>query len=153
MATSDESAFINNFGLHDLDLGYWSGANIGTCSMSSAPSVSQIQSAVASQQPGLSLYNYSADEVGACTNLYSSLQQWGRNLHQAGVNQLVTMAPVSQLMDDGSGTGRSAVDIWVVLPDMYDANTSSIQTALQKGNEVWSYNTLVQDAVLSKMGD
>ncbi len=133
-------------GYRDYNLAYWSGANIGTCSMPAPPSVSQLKSTVAAQQPGLDLYNYTADEVGACTNLYTALQQWGLNLHQAGVNQLVTMAPVPQLFSDGSGTGRSAVDIWVVLPDMYDANTANIQSALAKGDQVWSYNTLIQDA-------
>ncbi len=138
------------YGLHDDNLGYWSGANIGNCTMSSAPSVSQIQSTASAQASGIGLYDYSADEVGSCTNLYTTIQQWGYNLHQAGVNQLITIAPVTALFSDGSGTGRSAVDIWVVLPDMYDGDVPNIQTALAKGDQVWSYNTLVQDSYSPK---
>ncbi len=88
---------LMSYGFHDTNLGYWSGANIGNWTMSAPPTVSQIQSSVATQQPGLLTYNYTADEVGNCTNLYTSLQQWGLNLHQGGSNQLVTMAPVPQL--------------------------------------------------------
>src|SRR5690606_26710671 len=47
--------------------------------------------------------------------------------------------------DDGSGSGRSAVDTWVVLPKQYDANPGLVNQALQKGDEVWSYNALMQD--------
>lgn len=143
-------ATLKAYGFRDDNLAYWSGANIGNCTMSSAPSVSQISSTASAQQSGLALYNYTADEVGSCSNLYTSLQQWGYNLHQAGVNQLVTMGPVPQLFSDGSGTGRSAVDIWGVLPDMYDADVANIQTALGKGDQVWSYNTLVQDSYSPK---
>ncbi len=118
--------------------------------MSAAPSVSTLQSAVKSNQSGLKLFNFTADEIGSCSNLYTSIQQWARNLHQAGVNNLVTMAPVSQLMDDGSGTGRSAVDIWTMLPIMYNQAPAMVTTALQKGDQAWSANTLVQDAYSPK---
>ncbi len=40
-------------------------------------------------------------------------------MHAAGIANLVTMTPTPELLDDGSGTGRSAIDIWVVLPVMY----------------------------------
>ena len=55
------------------------------------------------------------------------------------------MAPVPELYDDGSGTGRSAVDVWTVLPKMYDRSRARIAEVLQKGDKVWSYNALVQD--------
>ena len=64
------------------------------------------------------LYDYSADEIGACPNLYSTVQSWAMNIHAAGLKNLVTMAPTPALFDDGSTTGRSAVDIWVMLPMM-----------------------------------
>ena len=147
---SEQPSLISGYGLATSNLGFWSGADVGNCTMSAAPPVSQMQSAVASNQPGLKLYDYSADEVGSCTNLYTSIQQWGRNLHQAGVDNLVTMAPVTPLMDDGSGTGRSAVDIWVMLPVTYNVSPAMVATALQKGDQAWSYNTLVQDAYSPK---
>ena len=55
------------------------------------------------------------------------------------------MAPDEDLFDDGSGTGRSAVDIWVVLPRQYETCKELIRKAQQKGDQVWSYNCLVQD--------
>jgi hypothetical protein len=118
--------------------------------MSAAPSVATFQALAAAQQPGLYLYDYSADEIGNCSNLYTTLKQWGYNMHKAGINNLVTMTPVTALFDDGSGTGRSAVDDWVVLPVMYDHGASMVQQALLKGDKVWSYNTLVQDAYSPK---
>jgi hypothetical protein len=38
-----------------------------------------------SAQPGLMLYDYSADEIGHCTNLYPTIRQWAKNMHQAGI--------------------------------------------------------------------
>src|SRR5439155_22124328 len=104
----------------------------------------------AAQAPGLPLYDYSADEIDSCTNLYTTLQQWARNMHQAGINNLVTMSPTPALYSDGSGTGRSAVDIWVMLPLMYDSAQSQVQYVQQKGDSTWSYNTLVQDSYSPK---
>ena len=118
--------------------------------MSAAPSTSQLMATAASQKPGLYLYNYTADEIGNCTNLLQTIQQWGYNLHQAGIDNLITMKPIPQLYDDGSGSGRSAVDIWTLLPVMYDAAVSNVQYVLAKGDKAWSYNALVQDAYSPK---
>jgi hypothetical protein len=147
---SEESALVSQFGLQSIGLPFFSGADAGNCTMSPAPSVASVQAAAASQQPGLYLYAYSADEIGACTGLYPTVQSWGKALHQAGVNNLVTMAPVPQLFDDGSGSGRSAVDDWTVLPVEYDGAKTAIGQAIAKGDHIWSYNTLVQDAYSPK---
>src|SRR5882724_742362 len=53
-----------------------------------------------------------------------------------------TMSPNPALYSDGSGSGRSAVDIWVLLPLMYNNSKSEVNRVLQKGDSVWSYNTL-----------
>jgi hypothetical protein len=98
----------------------------------------------------LFLYNYTADEIGACSSLTSQLQQWARNLHAAGIKNLVTMAPAPALMDDGSGTGRSAVDVWAMLPVTYDHSVANVLAAQAKGDEAWSYNALVQDSYSPK---
>lgn len=110
--------------------------------MSAAPSAGQFKSLAAAQQPGLMLYNYSADEIGHCTNIYPTIQQWAQNMHQAGIKNLITMSPNPALYSDGSGSGRSAVDIWVLLPLMYNNSKSEVNRVLQKGDSVWSYNTL-----------
>jgi hypothetical protein len=118
--------------------------------MSPAPSVSEFKSLAAAQQPGLMLYDYSADEIGHCTGLYPTIKQWANNMHQAGIKNLISMSPTPALYSDGSGTGRSAVDIWVLLPLMYNRSKTQVGEVLKKGDSVWSYNTLVQDAYSPK---
>jgi Domain of unknown function (DUF4091) len=140
-----QTTLMNSYGLNAADLGFYSGASYGNCQMSAAPSVASIKTAAAAQQSGLLLYDYSADEIDGCTNLFSDVKQWARNLHAAGIDNLITMGPRAELFDDGSGTGRSAVDIWVVLPDTYNTDLGNVQLALKKGDQVWSYNTEVQD--------
>lgn len=140
-----ERDLIDRWGLKSVNLPFWSGADSDNGQMNPAPAVADIQAEIALHQPELFKYVYSADEIDAFPNLYESMRQWGRAIHQAGANNLVVMAPVPELFDDGSGTGRSAVDIWVVLPKMYEQSANNIATALQKGDQVWSYNSLVQD--------
>ncbi len=137
-------------GLNATDTGPFSGADVGNCKMSSAPDVSQFKLRAQNQQPGVLLYDYSADEIGHCSNLYPTIRQWGYNMHQAGINNLVSMSPTPALYSDGSGTGRSAVDIWVLLPVMYTSAKAEVDHVLKKGDSVWSYNTLVQDAYSPK---
>jgi hypothetical protein len=64
------------------------------------------------------------------------------------------MAPVPELLDDGSGTGRSAVDVWVMLPSTYDQAQAQtpprVTQVLTKGDAAWSYNALVQDSYSPK---
>ncbi len=129
---------------------FFSGANVSNCSMSAAPSAGNFAASAAAQQPGLYQFDYSADEINQCPSLFPVLQQWAYNMHQAGIRNLVTMPPTPALYDDGSGTGRSAVDIWTMLPIVYDSDLSQIPVALAKGDSLWSYNTLVQDSYSPK---
>jgi hypothetical protein len=137
-------------GLNATDTGPFSGADVGNCKMSPAPPVSEFKARTAGQQSGVLLYDYSADEIGHCKNLYPTIQQWAYNMHQAGISNLVSMSPNPALYSDGSGSGRSAVDIWVLLPVMYNNAKSEVDHVLKKGDAVWSYNTLVQDAYSPK---
>ena len=141
---------MKEHGLSATQTGPFSGADVGRCNMSPAPSVNQFKSVAAAQQPGLMLYDYSADEIGHCSNLYPTIRQWANNMHQAGIKNLISMSPTPALYDDGSGTGRSAVDIWVLLPVMYNNSKTHVGEVLKKGDSVWSYNTLVQDAYSPK---
>ncbi|MDM9381280.1 DUF4091 domain-containing protein [Chlorogloeopsis sp. ULAP01] len=143
--TEDKHELVNKWGLVSTNLGFWSKANIKNCQMVPAPSVKQLQTTASRYQPGLLLYNYTADEIDNCPNLYTTIKQWARNLHSAGIANLITMKPVPELYDDGLGNGRSAVDIWVLLPRMYDEARERVLYVLNKGNQVWSYNALVQD--------
>lgn len=147
---ANQMPLVKGRGLTATDTGPFSGADVGNCRMSPAPSVNEFKSRTAGQQPGVLLYDYSADEIGHCANLYPTIQQWAYNMHQAGIQNLVSISPTPALYSDGSGTGRSAVDIWVLLPVMYNNSKSEVDHVLKKGDSVWSYNTLVQDAYSPK---
>jgi hypothetical protein len=145
-----QRSLMMSSGLTMTDTGFWSGADRSTCAMKPAPSVSSLREATLAHAPGLSLYNYTADEIQKCTNVFSSLRDWGRNLHAAGIKNMVVIAPIQELFDDGAGAGHSAVDIWVILPSQYDTYRDRIQQVLSKGDEVWSYNALSQDSYSPK---
>src|SRR5580698_1720846 len=147
---ASQMPLLKGRGLNATDTGPFSGADVGNCKMAPAPSVSEFKSRTAGQQPGVLLYDYSADEIGHCSNLYPTIKQWANNMHQAGISNLVSISPNPGLYSDGSGTGRSAVDIWVVLPVMYNNAKTEVDHVLKKGDSVWSYNTLVQDAYSPK---
>jgi len=147
---ADQAVLMKQYGLSATHTGPFSGADVGRCSMSPAPSVSHFKSLAAAQQPGLELYDYSADEIGHCSSLYPAIRQWANNMHQAGIKNLISMSPTPALYDDGSGSGRSAVDIWVLLPLMYNNSKGEVAKVIKKGDAVWSYNTLVQDAYSPK---
>lgn len=148
--TADQGSLIKEHGLNATNTGPYGGAYAGHCTMSAAPPVSRFQALASAQQPGLLLYDYSADEIGHCTKIYPTIQQWAANMHKAGINNLVTMSPTPALYSDGSGTGRSAVDIWVLLPLMYEKSKEQVDHVIKKGDSVWSYNTLVQDSYSPK---
>jgi len=145
--TGNQGNDITQYGLNIYDLGFWGKVTFGHCHMSAAPSVSTIQAAVAKQQPGLYLNDYTADPESSCasSNYYNSVISWAVDLHAAGVKQLVSQQPVPQLFNDG--TGRTAVDDWTMLPVDYNgavpANISYVMS--QPGNELWSYNDLIED--------
>lgn len=145
-----ERELIDRWGLTSINLPFWSGAEMSNCRMKPPPSIAEIQTEAALHQSDLFKYVYSADEIDQCPNLYQPLKQWGRVIHQAGLSNLVVMAPVPELYDDGTGTGRSAVSIWVVLPKMYENAVDRIAQVLQKGDQVWSYNSLVQEGYSPK---
>lgn len=142
---AEQRGAIERWGLGATSLDLWSGAQQGACAAEPPPPVEAIRALAATAQPGLMLYTYSADEIDDCTNLYGAIKEWARALHAAGVHNLIPMRPTRELFDDGSGSGRSAVDIWVVLPTMYNAAPDLVAEAQAKGDQVWSYNALVQD--------
>ncbi len=135
----------NNYGYNIASIGFWSGADIDTCKMKEAPDVEDIKARKATYFEKLDCFAYTADEIGHCKALYKQLIEWGQAMHKAGVKQFVVMPPMKELFDDGLGEGRSAVDIWVVLPKQYDGYKPNVDEAIRKGDSVWTYNCLVQD--------
>jgi hypothetical protein len=140
---ANEARFIREFGLNSISAGFWSGADNTTGKMRAAPSAHEFTVARAKHAMDLFVYNYTADEIGPNPALHAPMREWARNMHHADIHNLVTMAPLPELSDDGEG--RSAVDVWVVLPKMYDESRDAILAALKRGDEVWSYNAVVQD--------
>src|SRR5215831_9523779 len=137
--------YRDRFGLNATGLWFFGDASLRNCTMNHAPPVKAIRDAVARYPSNVDKYVYAADEINPCPGLFSTLKQWARNVHEAGAKMLVTVSPTADLLDDGSGTGRSAVDIWVLLPKMERKGRQMVRQVLQKGDEVWSYNCLVQD--------
>ena len=114
------------------------------CTIETPPSVATVTAAVA-QYAGFPTYVYPADEVNGCANLAQNLRLWAQVAHAAGTKTLVTVIPQAALLDDGTGTGRTDVDIWVILPKQYAAALPELPTIFAKGNELWSYTALVQE--------
>ncbi|MCA9836892.1 MAG: DUF4091 domain-containing protein [Trueperaceae bacterium] len=142
---------IANDGLNAADLRFWAHSDID-CQFDNPPSVEEIKARLANYQHNLLVYNYSADEIDRCSNITDKMRAWGRNLHEAGVPQLVVMFPQRQLFDDGNG--RSAVDIWVFSPELYVENRDA-QAILDEAlaiSEAWSYTALMKLDDIPKWG-
>ncbi len=159
-------------GLNTYDMSYYENVSYGACTgdalMPPPPSLKALQAAVEAQQeeyPGPYLADYTADPESSCTNeaFYKSVIAWAQVLHRAsvkgqrGVDNIVSQQPVAALFDDGLGTGRSAVDVWTMLPMNYDlaqltktGGVPNVTYVQRKGDKVWSYNDLVQDAYSPK---
>ena len=141
----DAAGFVQKYQLSSINVGLSSGADYNHGTMSRALSVEEIQQIARQLPSGPLLYNYTADEIVEFPNLYPMIKAWARNLHSAGILNLITMTPVPELFDDGTGSGRSAVDIWVLAPGYYEASTPNVAAVLKKGDRVWTYTALVQD--------
>lgn len=142
-ATTAREGVMHRRGLGSARLDYRSGADVDHCTMKAAPSVDLLRAAAATHDRNLRLYDYSADEVSGCKGLTAPLAAWGRALHAAGIDHLVTVRPRPDLMDDG--TGRPVVDVWVQLPWQLRAMDPVLrERVLSAGGELWSYQALVQ---------
>lgn len=140
-----QNELIDDWGLRLQRLNFSGNASYENCTMDTPPSVEELQKATQEQDERLSLYIYPADEITDCTELNETMKAWGRNAHFVGVKNLVTMFPRTELFDDG--TGQSAVDIWVIYASqlMRTGALQTVQEALNKGNEVWSYTALASE--------
>lgn len=130
--------------LNAAGLGFWSGAESGSCRMSRPPGADQIAQRAASFPRRLLLYNLTAQDIEACPGIIEALRAWARALHEAGVANLVVTPPDPGLGEDGSG--RPMVDIWVVGPSAYRSGPEAVRGAIAAGQEVWATTTLAEDA-------
>jgi len=146
-----QKMLYENYGYNNANLAFWSGADLSNPNMKAPPTASAVSEKKAKFYEKLNLFSYTADEIGGKTDLYDDIVEYAKSLHQGGVKQLITMSPVPELLaDDGLGTGRSAVDIWVMLPKQFENATDNITLAREKGCEIWTYNCLVQDSYSPK---
>ena len=140
--------YDQKFGINTIGTGKWSGADEGNLKMKPAPSPAEWKKIEESFPPEFRsmLSNYTADEISGAKELIDSLKEWGRNMHTgSSIKNLVTMGPVKELFDDGSG--QPAVDIWVLLPLQVEniKYKEGIQHVMSSGGEVWTYTALLQD--------
>jgi len=144
-----EEILNEKYGYNNANLSFWSGADNKNPEMSEAPSESGIQERINLHSSKLKLFNYTADEIINYVDiLKDEIIDYAKVLHKYNVKQLITIPPVTDLLDDG--TGNPAVDIWTILPKDYDANAELIGSAREKGCEIWTYNCLAQDKYAPK---
>jgi hypothetical protein len=145
-----ERQFIEEYGLNISRVEYFQHATYGNCKQPPAPSVADLLSLKAKHQPGLALYLHLGDEISECPNIFPVLKQWARNARQAGLMPLLTALPLPELGDDGSGSGHSVADIWVLLPKQFVSNAADLAATIKRGDRIWSYTANVQDAFSPK---
>ncbi len=143
---SIQRELIDSWGLNSLKLPFFSGADFHNGKMEAAPSVDEIKKQKAKNQPDLFQYVYSVDEIDRWPQLQEPLKLWSQNIKKAGVKHMAVMTPVSGLYENDFFDGQPAVDIWVVLPKMYEAAQSRVSEAMKNGCEVWFYTAFAEDA-------
>lgn len=94
------------------------------------------------------LFAHYTDEIQGCPSIFEDAVQWAKRLREGGVKPYLPTGVVSGLIGDSHE--NSAADIWVTLPISYDYYIDNITEVLQRGEEVWSYNALVQDGYSHK---
>ena len=150
----DEPTLIERWGMNAVNAWFSTGIyskNCATTAMRPPPSVARMRRVAAQHDvKRILLFNFTADEIDRCPNQFPMLRKWASHLHAAGIKNLVTVPPIPQLQDDGTGTGQSAVDIWVALPVHWEKWAPEITKVQRKGDAVWSYNVLVQDGYSPK---
>jgi hypothetical protein len=132
-------------GLNMAGMSFSGNDDAKACKLDQPPPVDVLQASADRYHAPVRTYVYVADEIGRCGNLVSRIRSWGYNLHRAGSSALTTIMPSPELYDDGSHTGRSAVDIWVILGWQHEKWPWAVAKAQQKGDEVWSYTALEED--------
>ena len=141
----DSADLVARFGLNTTSLRFYSNFNKATCTMNAPPSLETIRATSQLYPKNLDIHLYSADEIDSCPHVFSTVRQWGQTIHLASsrIRHLVTVAPSESLFSDGAG--RPAVDIWPLLPKLWDQYADGIAQARALGSEIWAYTALVQD--------
>jgi hypothetical protein len=123
-------------------MGFWSEADYGNCNATPPPTADEVAEVANLYSSSLLRYNYTADEISDCTNLDQRMKQWGEVIQGEGLKNLIVMVPTSRL--DTDSPAKSAVDIWVVLPNQYLSQREAVDRAIARGQQVWMYSALFQ---------
>lgn len=148
----EQAEAIRSKGLSSVNLSFWSDADLENCQMPPPYSVSLMKERKETFNPNLLIFNYSADEIDGCPQIFDQVKAWSRSLDEIGVKQLITMFPVNELFDNGRG--KTAVDIWVFSPGHY-VDRNNAQAMLDKAlevSDVWSYTALMPNDDTPKWG-
>ena len=148
----DATELATQFGLNTTGLRFWSHFEKKDCSMDPAPRPEQIAAALQLYPATLPLHLYSADEIDSCPQVFDTVREWAATMHNVDsrIQNLVTVRPGPQLSSDGTGTGRSAVDIWALLPKMWEQDPEAVTKAQAAGQQIWAYTALNQDTYSPK---
>lgn len=139
-----ERELIDSYGLTAQPVVFWSGRAYGDCKpMPPPPLLSKVKAEVKKHQADLLLYAQYADEIQGCPNIFKDAIKWAKRLRAGGVKPHLPTSVVSELV--GDSRENSAADIWVVHPVTYGKYKANIERVLKRGDDVWSYNALVQD--------
>jgi Domain of unknown function (DUF4091) len=147
---SAEREFLDKYGLNFVQLDFFKVATYGNCKQPPPPSLDELAALKAKHQPDAPLYVHIGDEINECREIFPALKKWTKNLRAAGITPALTAIPITDLRDDGSGTGHSVADVWAMLPKQIVSNSADMAAAMKKGDQVWSYTALVQDAYSPK---
>jgi len=149
VGTSMERELIDEYGLTVQAAKFWSERSYGDCDpMPPPPSVSRVRVEVEKHQSDLVLFAHYADEIHACPNIFDDAVKWAKRLRAGGVRPFLPASVVPALM--GTSHENSAADIWCVLPGQYNKYENNIKKVMQRGEQVWSYNGLLQDGYSPK---
>jgi hypothetical protein len=124
-------------------LGFWSGAEDGSCRMSRPPTAAQIAQRVEAFPQGILLYNLTARAISACPELADEHLAWAEALHAGGIANLVLEPPAAEPAVDSQG--KPLIDITVVGAAAYARNPAPVRKALADGRTVWAGTGLGYD--------
>jgi len=125
---------------------FWSGASVSDHAMNRADgrgirgAAQGVSRGAPPLQTGRPTRSFNAPE------LTEPLHRWSRNMHRAGIESMLVAPPTPELFDDGTRTGRTAVDIWPIQYLYYTMSPGNVENAVKKGMEVWTYTALNRKA-------
>jgi hypothetical protein len=141
---------IDKWGLNAVKLPFFTGGNVYDCRVDPAPSVEDMQAAAKEVQQDVFKYVQSLDELDNCTGLDDEIREWATNIKKAGLTNVAVLTPTPELYSPNYFGNSPAIDIWVILPRMYEEFPERVAEILKNGEKVWFYNTLSQEEYAPK---